>query len=76
MSVQFVSGDKVKVEYSYREFFEGVVLWTERYSGLDWVTVRPDEQEMIFTFGSSQDMERGYKSYIVNDPILGKVTKI
>jgi hypothetical protein len=72
----FTAGDKVRVEYRYREYFEGTVLWTERYSGLDWVTVRPDEEKMIYTFGSSRDMDLGYKAYIANDPILGKVTKL
>lgn len=72
----FKSGDQVRVEYRYREYFEGEVLWTERYSGLDWVTVRPNDQKMIFTFGSSRDMENGYKSYIANDPILGKVVRV
>lgn len=74
--MDFKSGDRVKVKYSFDKFFEGVVLWTEKSFGLDWVTVRPDDQKMIFTFGSSRDMEHGYKSYIANDPVLGQVTKI
>lgn len=72
----FSKGDRVKVQYSWGKFYEGTVLWTERHAGLDWVTVRPDEDRMISTFGSSQDMENGYKTYIANDHILGKVFKI
>ena len=74
--MQFTSGDRVKVEYSFCKFFEGTVLWTERFAGLDWVTVRPDDDRIISTFGSSHDMGNGYKSYIANDKILGQVTKI
>lgn len=72
----FKKGDKVKVEYRFREFFTGTVLWTEERSGLYWVTVRPDEPKYISTFGSSKDMGNGYKSYIANDPVLGKVSAI
>ena len=74
MQMEFKRGDRVKVEYRFREFFEGEVLWTERYSNMDWVTVRPLEEKFISTFGSSRDMGNGYKTYIANDPILGKVT--
>jgi len=74
--MEFKSGDRVKVEYRFREFYEGVVLWSERFSGLDWVTVRPDNSGAIYTFGSSRDMANGYKSYIANDKVLGRVTKI
>ena len=74
--MQFAKGDRVKVEYRFREFFEGTVLWSEKFSGLDWVTVRPDDSRMISTFGSSRDMHNGFKSYIANHEILGKVTKI
>jgi hypothetical protein len=31
---------------------------------------------MIYTFGSARDMGNGYKGYIANDPVLGKVKKI
>lgn len=71
--MQFSKGDRVKVEYRFREFFTGVVLWTENYGGLYWVTVRPDEPKFVSTFGSAHDMGNGYKSYIAGDPILGKV---
>ena len=74
MQVEFKRGDQVKVEYRFGEFFEGEVLWTERFSGLDWVTVRPNESKFISTFGSSRDMGNGYKTYIANDEVLGKVT--
>lgn len=74
MRTEFKIGDLVKVEYSYGKFYEGKILWTERYSNMDWVTVRPLEEKFISTFGSSRDMGNGYKSYIVNDPILCKVT--
>ena len=69
----FAQGSKVKVEYQYGKFYEGTVLWTEKYSGLDWVTVRPDDERYVSTFGSAQDMGLGYKSYIANDPVLGRV---
>lgn len=72
----FKNGDKVKVEYRYREYFTGTVLWTEKFCGLDWVTVRPDDSRYISTFGSSRDMGNGYKSYIANDPIMGRVTMV
>ncbi len=74
--MEFKRGDRVKVEYNFREFYEGTVLFVERSSNLDWVTVRPDDDSMIYTFGSSRDMENGYKSYIANDKVLGQVTKI
>lgn len=74
--MEFKRGDRVKVEYSFREFYEGTVLFVEKSGGLDWVTVRPDDISMIYTFGSSRDMDNGYKSYIANDKILGNVTKI
>ena len=67
-------GDSVKVRYNTDgEYYTGKVLWIEKYSGLDWVTVRPDDSRYIGTFGSSQDMENGYKSYIFNHDILGNV---
>lgn len=69
----FKSGDQVKVQYRYGEFYEGRVLWVEHYSGILWVTVRPNEDKYITTFGSSRDMANGYKSYIANDPVLGRV---
>ena len=72
--MEFKPGDRVKVEYSFRKFYEGVVLWTEKFSGLDWVTVRPDDSRMISTFGSARVMQNGYKSYIANDAVLGQVT--
>ena len=72
----FKSGDKVKVEYRFREFYTGTVLWAEKFSGLDWVTVRPDDNRYISTFGSARDMSNGYKSYIADDPILGRVSEI
>ena len=71
--MQFKPGDSVKVEYQYGKFYSGKVLWTENYSGLEWATVQPDDSRYIVTFGSSRDMSNGYKSYIVNDPILGNV---
>lgn len=74
--MEFKRGDRVKVEYRFREFYEGVVVFVERSLNLDWVTVRPDDQRMIYTFGSSRDMSNGYKSYIANDKVLGRVTKI
>ena len=70
----FKPGDRVKVEYRFREFYTGTVLWSEKFSGLDWVTVRPDDNRYISTFGSARDMGNGYKSYIAGDPILGRVT--
>jgi hypothetical protein len=77
MEVQnFIKGDRVKVQYSLGKFYEGTVLWTQKYSGLDWVTVRPDEAKMIYTFGSSHDMDNGYKTYIANDSVLGQVQRI
>jgi len=72
----FNRGDKVRVEYSYRKFFEGTVLWTEKSGSLEFVTVRPDDLKMIYTFGSSRDMDNQYKAYIANDEILGRVKKI
>ena len=72
----FSSGDRVRVEYSFRKFFEGRVVFTQPSSGFDWVYVRPDDNRMIHTFGSAFDMGNGYKGYIANDPVLGRVTKI
>lgn len=69
----FNPGDKVKVQYSFRKFYTGTVLWTQQFSGLEWVTVKPDDPMYINTFGSSRDMGAGYKSYIANDPIVGNV---
>jgi hypothetical protein len=72
----FNRGDKVRVEYSYQKFFEGTVLWTEKSGSLEFVTVRPNDLKMIYTFGSSRDMGNQYKAYIANHEILGRVTKI
>jgi hypothetical protein len=76
MNQVFSAGDRVRVEYSFRKFFEGCVVFTEKCSGLEWVYVRPDDLKMIYTFGSARDMDNQYKGYIANDPVLGKVTKI
>ena len=76
MNQVFSAGDRVRVEYSFRKFFEGRVVFTEKCSGLEWVYVRPDDLKMIYTFGSARDMDNQYKGYIANDPVLGKVTKI
>lgn len=72
----FNKGDRVKVQYRYGEFYEGRVLWSERYGNMDWVTVRPDDPKYISTFGSSRDMANQYKAYIANDPVLGRVFPI
>ena len=72
---QFKAGDRVKVRYKFGEFYTGVVLWTES-NAFHWVTVRPDESRYISTFGSARDMHNGYKSYIANDVILGRVFPI
>jgi hypothetical protein len=71
--VKFAAGDAVKVEYQHGKFYDGVVLWTETNSSFEWVTVRPNDLKYISTFGSARDMSNQYKSYIANDPILGKV---
>jgi hypothetical protein len=71
--VKFAAGDAVKVQYQFGKFYTGRVLWTEDYGGLYWVTVRPDDDKFIYTFGSASDMSNGYKSYIANDPVLGRV---
>lgn len=76
MQVDFKRGDRVNVEYRFREFYEGEVLWAEKHAGLDWVTVRPLNSKFISTFGSSRDMGNGYKTYIANDPVLGRVTLV
>lgn len=71
--MDFKRGDKVKVEYSFGKFYVGTVLWSEMSRGDLWVTVRPDDESMIFTFGRARDMTNGWKSYLANDPVLGKV---
>ena len=76
MENQFNPGDSVLVEYQYGKTYTGKVLWSETFLGLYWVTVRPDDSKYIFTFGSSRDMENGYKSYIANHKILGQVSQI
>jgi hypothetical protein len=76
MNQVFSAGDRVRVEYTFRRFFEGSVVYTVKNSSFEWVYVRPDNIRMIHTFGSARDMDNQYKGYIANDPILGKVTKI
>ncbi len=61
----FNAGDKVMVEYNYGKFYEGEVLWSEFHMGYEWVTVRPDDDRYISTFGSARDMSNRWKSYIV-----------
>lgn len=73
MELKFRKGDKVKVRYSFEKFYTGTVLWSQEYRGDEWVTVRPDDESMIFTFGSARDMNNGYKTYMANHPVLGDV---
>jgi hypothetical protein len=76
MNQVFSAGDRVRVEYAFRRFYEGSVVYTVKNSSFEWVFVRPDDKKMIYTFGSARDMDNGYKGYIANDPVLGKVKKI
>jgi hypothetical protein len=76
MNQVFSAGDRVRVEYAFRRFFDGRVVYTVKNSSFEWVYVRPDDDKMIHTFGSARDMGNGYKGYIANDPVLGKVNKI
>ena len=74
--MKFSRGDQVRVEYSFGKSYTGTVLWTEKYSGMNWVTVRPHDSRYISTFGSATDMGNGYKTYIADDPVLGRVFPI
>lgn len=74
--VIFKQGDKVKVCYRHGQSFEGTVVTFENRGGFDWVDVRPNDPRYISTFGSARDMARGWKTYIANDDVLGKVFPI
>ena len=74
--MDYQAGTRVRVKYAYDKFYTGEVLWTSKSMGLDWVTVRPDDPVMVYTFGSSRDMELGYKSYISSGDPLNEVYPI
>jgi hypothetical protein len=72
--MELKSGDHVRVEYQFNRFFTGRVVEVDARSFFKWAYVRPDDSRYISSFGASRDMARGYKGYIFDDEVLGKVT--
>ena len=76
MKKVFSLGDRVRVKYGINNFYDGRVVQTIKNDSFEWVSVKPDNPKIIATFASAHERSQGFQSYIVNDPVIRRVTKI